>query len=81
MAVRRMLGGERTSLTGAKIQTESTSMFFGFFLVYCLHASYCKRCFHVLIAWKLSENLHHGYGVHLVSSFLKGLNANVKLKT
>lgn len=31
MAVRRMLGGERTSLTGAKIQTESTSMFFFFF--------------------------------------------------
>lgn len=30
MAVRRMLGGERTSLTGAKIQTGSTSMFFFF---------------------------------------------------
>lgn len=28
MAARRMLGGGRMSLTGDKIQTESTSMFF-----------------------------------------------------
>lgn len=55
MAVRRMLGGERTSLTGAKIQTESTSMFFNTFITsmpvivkdvsMCLYHGNCLRIY------------------------------------
>lgn len=68
MAVRRMLGGERTSLTGDKMQTESTSEVF--FYTFITSMSFTVKDFSMcLLAWKLSENLHPGYGIHLVSSF------------
>lgn len=54
----------RKNVTHWRQNTDRVDKYVFFFYFYYISFSYCKRCFHVLIAWKLSENLHHKYGIH-----------------